>query len=848
MNAIKINLCFLFSAAFLLLAPAVTHAGIIPGPFDIVEGILSSVEEITAPLMKVVVDICITYFAALISLAMATNILQWVISNPDWINLHGTVVTEGWKLSKGMANLFLLFIFLVVAFGFILRIEGVQARKSLPRLIIVALLINFSSLFVGMIVDVSTVLYSTIIQGHEGLVGDVMRGFLNGMYSMLAQIVLWITETIVTLAIPLAGGLKQVAIALSLVTKGFFVLNAPVWIMQILVAFELTGIFMLYIFFFAARVYIIQILAILSPLAFLCLILPQTQKYWSEWLKHLLQWTFVGAFLIFFLVLGFSAADFLLPSGDPLAINSAEDYLGAILPTINIPKYFQYYSFLFIYLAITVWLVDRTMPLIAVAITGFATGFATKAWTSYGQPAAGKAKEEMNRLTAETQARQKDIKEGNIQLKGTDMLAHQLSVVATSPIAGWHRLNQTTPAMAVSKGINREMETFEKKFGKDTDAVDNSLKTLNMKFMSAGQKMAYMQFGSKYKGGDFYKEMDEKGHLDESLRLAMVHKTGLVKEAVGYVPQKLEGSLAPQLKKTILSSTSGKREIERMEDVHGLDKPREEIETKAAYSLAAKSILGDKDKVKNWNREALGNEELQEAIIDNATSSDIQRLGETHGQTTVDAIHEKFKVMGPERVAKTNAKLERATVSNPGVREVFAPHEEVEINPESGESRPKNEQLREVDKHFKTAKEEIGRERERRAQRDAGQAAGGAGFGGGGAAGPGGRQQPGGGAGTGGATPPPPGLGRPPGGGGGAAGPGGGQWQRGTSRSGRTSGVYEDDTTQAGFTAPPGGPRRTPGGGGTAPTSQDQEMGPEPRRSRSGRTSNIYDDDTTAPP
>jgi len=108
------------------------------------------------------------------------------------------------------------------------------------------------------------------------------------------------------------------------------------WIFQIVAGVALIAVFVLYIVLFAARVFILQLLTILSPLAFLCLILPQTQKYWDEWLKHMVQWAFVGTFLLFSLMLGFSAGNALLPSPDVLP--SPVYDLGAMLPILHVSK------------------------------------------------------------------------------------------------------------------------------------------------------------------------------------------------------------------------------------------------------------------------------------------------------------------------------------------------------------------------------------------------------------------------------------------------------------------------------------------------------------------------------
>jgi hypothetical protein len=269
---------------FSLVAPSVANALFIDDLTGLIEDSLSATNDITSPLLSVAPNVMKYYLISMICLAVSTSILEWEITNPDWMNLKGSMVTKGWELTRGLANMFLLLIFLIVAFGFILRIESLESQQALPRLVIVALLLNFSKLFVGMIVDIATIANNTIMYGHEKFLSTVMQGFITSMYAVFATMILKIIEDTIALAVPLGGMLKLAGMIASLAYRGLFISSMPTWIFQLVAASALTMIFCVYIILFAARVYIIQILAILSPLAFLCLILPQTKKYWDEWL------------------------------------------------------------------------------------------------------------------------------------------------------------------------------------------------------------------------------------------------------------------------------------------------------------------------------------------------------------------------------------------------------------------------------------------------------------------------------------------------------------------------------------------------------------------------------------
>ena len=266
---------------FSLVAPSVATAGLTDDLTLQIENMLTASDDITAPLLSVVPEVMKFYVIAITVLAVSTSILEWEITNPNWIDLNGIMVKHGWDLTRGLANMFLLLIFLIVAFGFILRIESLESQKALPRLIIVALLLNFSKLFVGMLVDIATIANNTIMYGHEKFLSTVMEGFLAVMYSTFSWLCIEIISRFTLLIVPLGSVLAKMAMIASLATKGVFISSVPIWTFQIVAAAGLTAVFCIYIILFAARVYIVQILAILSPLAFLCLILPQTQKYWD---------------------------------------------------------------------------------------------------------------------------------------------------------------------------------------------------------------------------------------------------------------------------------------------------------------------------------------------------------------------------------------------------------------------------------------------------------------------------------------------------------------------------------------------------------------------------------------
>ena len=698
---------------FTLVVPASADAILLDDITGIFGNALEASDEVTSPLLSVVPKVVVYYSVSLVCLSFSTATLEWVITNPNWINLRGKAVTKGWALTRGMANMFLLLIFLVIAFGFILRIESVDAPKALPRLIIVALLINFSKLFVGMLVDFATIANNTIIYGHEGLLRAATTGLIDSIYATFGVMLMGVVKSILAYVVPLAGLPKVLITISSLLFKGEFISLMPIWISQIVAASALTMIFCLYIILFVARVFIIQILAILSPLAFLCLILPQTQKYWDEWLKHLIQWTFVGTVLLFFLMIGLSAGNALLPSAsdpDPFT-------LGNLFPILNVPKFFIYYMFLFIYLAVSFWMVDRTMPILAVSIMGMSQGLASKAWKMGGKQAKDDLFQRINEKTVSHQERDKEFRDsaGNLTLAGNDRLIHQAKSLAFAPVHGLHRLKRTTPKQAVIKGQMAARERMEKLYGKDDDGVDRFMEAMdaNPKLlgqMGATERVGALEYGLRYKGTEFVQSLRRKGVLHDTLQQAAPYSMSNVIKAVGYDPASLQGAKGQAIARTIVKEDSkGKENRHLAEYIHG-NIGDAALNQKAALYTGAAKIMEKKDTSDNWDRgvfkinptdtpeDQQATRDLQEGIAFKASSGQIRNIGDKHGQDVLDAIQGEIVEKDYGKFAVANSKLANAQAINSGTAEVFPAPDDIAYitDPQTGVAKKrKKEQMQE---------------------------------------------------------------------------------------------------------------------------------------------------------
>jgi hypothetical protein len=215
-------------------------------------------------------------------------ILGWIIS-PDFISLKFTqnpFVDIGLSITRGFANMGFILFLVVIALATALRIEEYKAKKTLPTLIIIALLINFSPVFCGIIIDASNIVMNFFLNNITGL-----TGFVNIISS--AALSLWnlIWTSGFSLGATIAAAMQVIISIVFNYFAGF--------------------IFILFSALFIMRYIMLWILVILSPIAFVSYILPITRKgqsllSWKKWWEQLIAWSIIGIIAGFFLYLGFT--------------------------------------------------------------------------------------------------------------------------------------------------------------------------------------------------------------------------------------------------------------------------------------------------------------------------------------------------------------------------------------------------------------------------------------------------------------------------------------------------------------------------------------------------------------
>ena len=305
---------FLFSAfvviaGVLIPSPAKAIFGIADiGLFDIPLMQLDALDFIDNVVMRFLIFAFVLFAESQVLVITAGAIVGWASSFP--VPLGSDLVQVGWRFMVGFVNLALLIIFLAIAFSSILRLETFQMRKTLPKLIVVALLVNFSLLFVGVFVDIAQVLINTLKDAFGG-------GFVTAALAPLKA--MWagpLTLAVTALGLKIGLALVPIGNVVSAVGTGsLFIADLAFgqgWFLQLIVLtifnFVAGLILLLFAFLFVARTVVISLLAIVAPLALAASVLPSTQKYWNKWLGALISWSLVGVAALFLMGLGMKLA------------------------------------------------------------------------------------------------------------------------------------------------------------------------------------------------------------------------------------------------------------------------------------------------------------------------------------------------------------------------------------------------------------------------------------------------------------------------------------------------------------------------------------------------------------
>ncbi|MBU3923267.1 hypothetical protein KJ684_03495, partial [Patescibacteria group bacterium] len=244
------------------------------------------------------------------------------------------VVKKAWGTTRDIANMMFILFLVVVAFATILRNEQYGVKQLLPKIILIALLINFSFVIAATIVDFSNIASKLFINeirtktGEGGISGTFGDAMSLGETKMSVNCEEYVNKKIKECARWAAAGLIGAAINLNCQikyanlkktcekNKEILVSDREGNFLNSIVSLTVGSLVMLIaaFTFFAGgimlliRIVVIWFLLMIVPLAFICYIMPALRKNWQDWWKTFLKWCFFAPIYTFFIWLAFIVA------------------------------------------------------------------------------------------------------------------------------------------------------------------------------------------------------------------------------------------------------------------------------------------------------------------------------------------------------------------------------------------------------------------------------------------------------------------------------------------------------------------------------------------------------------
>ena len=184
----------------------------------------------------------------------------------------GEPIYEIWKYCRGITNIVFVIFMLIVIYSQItgVGISNYGLKKAMPKLIVAAILVNLSFLLCSLLVDVSNIIGA----GLRGVFTSIEQ---TAMGSMSTGMSLKMTEVYQSLAGGTAIAVGAAAIAFE---TGTIWMLIPVALGAIVAV--ATGLITI-----ALRQAVVMILIMISPLAVVAYILPNTEQLFERWKKLL---------------------------------------------------------------------------------------------------------------------------------------------------------------------------------------------------------------------------------------------------------------------------------------------------------------------------------------------------------------------------------------------------------------------------------------------------------------------------------------------------------------------------------------------------------------------------------
>lgn len=226
------------------------------------------------------------YYVA-IALGWILMLISWVMLKIASYNsfLKESAVQYGWRTVRDICNNFFIILLLITAISTMLRKGDFKDwRGMLPRILIAAVVINFSLLMCGVMIDVSqifTLTFASPLNSSEGY-------------------------NVILIAMGLPSSMELKSLNASIDSGGIWVWDLVAALIYAIITTIVTMVVVVCItVVLAFRIVMLWFLVVLSPLPFLLSLFKQGEGYAKQWWTEFNKYLIVGPVLMFFLYLSF---------------------------------------------------------------------------------------------------------------------------------------------------------------------------------------------------------------------------------------------------------------------------------------------------------------------------------------------------------------------------------------------------------------------------------------------------------------------------------------------------------------------------------------------------------------
>ncbi len=333
-TAIFIASIFIFFSGIFVSPAPLAYAQTVPTSLDVSTNIESAVNKgcETASFLSANCLLYAFYYIALepsFSLVgLAANILDFFLGySLDSNAYNAEFITKGWGLIRDISNVAFIFTLLYLAIRHIL---GMSAKKAIPTLIVVALLLNFSLFFTKVVIDAGNILarafYSSIViendPNYDNVDGykSITLGLVDKInpQNLLSPQIFSSAGSVIADFDSQNNTLNNAVPNLSDKTGTIFFIFLLMVVVNLILAWTFISVALL----FVGRVIGLWFSMIFSPIAFITLAVPGSgglvkQLSFDSWKDSVLKLAFLAPIFIFFLYLTISFLDAIFGTSVP---------------------------------------------------------------------------------------------------------------------------------------------------------------------------------------------------------------------------------------------------------------------------------------------------------------------------------------------------------------------------------------------------------------------------------------------------------------------------------------------------------------------------------------------------